>query len=208
MNDLFDAFIFINCSHRDDRYKFMINQLENLNFDMKKVHRLEATYIPDNGAKGCSHSHYRVMKIAIKNNWNNVFIMEDDFAFDQFNKSVEKIKYIMNKYPNWDVIMPFFYLNGLEERSKKIDKFIRIPTHKKYRAFSTLCYAVNKKMFETLKENFYKSYKIQPMNKINFNKKNKFPVDKYWQRLQLSYEWYLIDPKCGYQIQTKSDIST
>jgi glycosyl transferase family 25 len=208
MNNLFDAYVYINCKHREDRNKFMINQLEKLNFDMKKVHRLEATYIPENGAKGCSHSHYRVMEMAIKNNWNNVFIMEDDFAFDEFTNSVEKIKYVINKYPNWDVIMPFFFLNGLEKRSKKIDTFIRIPIHDKYRAFSTLCYTVNKKMFETLKDNFLESYKIQPANKKNLNKKNKFPVDKYWQQLQLSHEWYLIYPKCGYQISTKSDIST
>jgi GR25 family glycosyltransferase involved in LPS biosynthesis len=207
MNKLFDAFIYINCKHRIDRNDHMIKQLKNLNFDMNKVHRLEATHIPLNGAKGCSHSHYRVMDMAIKNNWNNIFIMEDDFAFDNFILSVKKIKYVIENYPNWDVIMPFFFLNGLEKRSRKIDNFIRIPTHKKYRAFSTLCYAVNKKMFTILKDNFYESYKIQPPNKINENKKNKFPVDKYWQRLQLSYEWYLITPKCGYQIETKSDIS-
>jgi len=200
INNYFDKIIFIHCVHRKDR-------MENIQLLLKKTKItnyiiLEATYLPKNGAKGCSHSHYRAMDMAIKNKWNKILIIEDDF---QFNDNINFKQIIDSVDDDWDVLMPYWSINGLEKRSKKVNSYIRKVTHRKYGAYSTLCYAVNKKLIPILRDKFLESY-----NKFSdiYNKEREriLACDCIWFPEQKKYKWFMITPKLGYTIDTKSDI--
>lgn len=198
----FDKIFFINLEHRNDRMENIKNFIKK--FGLTNYEILKATYLPDNGAKGCSHSHYRIMVKAIEQNLNNILVIEDDYFIDEDIKSVNhKINQIF-KCKEWDVIMFFWLLNGVEKRSVKINQFFRKITHKKYGGSSTLCYGVNKNMFSILRDLFLKSYETLD-NNYNHEQK-KFKTDAIWLLEQNKYNWYIFYPKLGAQIETKSDI--
>jgi len=205
VNNYFDKIIFIHCIHRLDRMDNIKKLLEKTK--ITNYHILEATYLPKNGAKGCSHSHYRAMKMALENNWDRVLIIEDDFQFyDDINgiKTDEYFKNTVESVSNWDVIMPFWFCNSIEKRSSKINNYIRRITHKKYGAYSTLCYSVNKSIMKELQDLFHKSYKN--FKDIHDRNQKQLSTDCIWRYIQKNKFWYIIIPKLGYQIETKSDI--
>ena len=202
MNNLFDKVIFIHCVHRKDRYENIKQFIEK--FQLTNYYILEATYLPKNGAKGCSHSHYRAMCYAIENNLNNVLIIEDDYTIKDNVVGVNnKLNNIFSNN-NWDVIMLWWLLNGIGKRSKQVNKNLHKVVHHKYGASSTLAYAVNKKMFPILRDLFLKSYNSLD-NEYNHQQK-KFKTDAIWHPIQKNYNWYIIIPKLGEQKETESDV--
>ena len=52
-----DAIIYINLENRIDRKDLLLKELEKLNVDMSKVHKVSGIAIPKNGHKGCVQSH-------------------------------------------------------------------------------------------------------------------------------------------------------
>jgi GR25 family glycosyltransferase involved in LPS biosynthesis len=202
MNFIFDKIIFIHCKHRLDRYQNIQNFISK--FNLTNYFILEATYLPKNGAKGCSHSHYRAMEYCLENNLNNVLILEDDYFLEEnpqdINSKLEKIF----KIEKWDVIMFWWLLNGVDKRSIKINDDLRKITHHKYGGSSTLAYSVNKSMFKILRDLFLESF-----NKLDdtYNHSQKqFKTDAIWLTQQHKYNWFIINPKIGIQVDTKSDI--
>ena len=196
----FDKIIFIHCKHRLDRMeniKLLLEKTKLTNYII-----LEATYLPKNGAKGCSHSHYRAMDMALKNNWDKVLIIEDDFQFNN-NLNFEEIINSINN--DWDVLMPYWCINGIFKRTKRINKFIRKVINKKYGAFTTSCYAVNKNIISILRDLFLLSYNKQS-NIYKRYLENNLTCDNIWFAIQHKYKWFIIDPKLGYTINSKSDI--
>lgn len=203
INQFFDKIIFIHCIHRKDRK----NNIDNLikNFNLKNTYILEATYLPKNGSKGCSHSHYRAIKLAKQNKWKNILILEDDFYFNEkfdvdtyFKNALESINF------DYDVIMPYWLCNSIEKRTIKINKFVRKINHHKYGAYSTLAYAVNENIYDKLENVFLKSY--NEFKDIYDREQKKLSTDCIWRTLQKNNKWYIITPLLGYQINTKSDI--
>ena len=202
MNSIFDKIIFIHCKHRLDRYQNIQNFIKK--FNLTNYYILEATYLPNNGAKGCSHSHYRAMQYCLDNQLNNVLILEDDYYIDtnidEINSKLEKIFSI----EIWDVIMLDWSLNAVEKRSIKINDDLRKVIHHRYGASLTSAYAVNKSLFVILKDIFLQSY-----NKLDdvYNHSQKHcKTDAIWHSLQKNYQWFIVLPKIGNQNQSKSDI--
>ena len=202
MNTIFDKIIFIHCKHRKDRFENIQKFIKK--FNLTNYHILNATYLPDNGAKGCSHSHYRAMQYSIENNFNNVLILEDDFFINQdVNTTNNKLNEIFT-IKKWNVIMLFWLLNSPEKRSSHFNSHLRKITHKKYGGATTAAYAVNKNMFSILKDKFLESYNILS-DKYNHEQK-KYKTDAIWLPIQHKYNWYICYPKIGKQIDSKSDI--
>lgn len=203
MNHLFDKIVFIHCKHRKDRYKNIQNFIKK--FNLTNYHILEATYLPKNGAKGCSHSHYRAMCYAIENNLNNVLILEDDYWIkddvSSLNKKLEEIFTI----DNWDVIMLDWFNNSPLKRSVKINKNLRKLTHPKYGWSLTSAYAVNKHFFEKLKLSFKESYDLF-LDDYQHKKHNKFACDYIWFKLQRDNKWFIVYPKIGWQLEEINSI--
>ena len=203
INKYFDKIIFIHCKHRLDRMeniKLLLEKTKLTNYII-----LEATYLPKNGAKGCSHSHYRAMDMAINNNWDKVLIIEDDF---QFNNDIDFENIIKQVNDDWDVLMLNWQLNNVIQRSHIITKNLRKLKTRKHVACLTSCYCVNKKLIPILRDLFLESF-----NKLsnNFVAKETYELrlacDTIWHNLQIQKKWYLVDPKIGYCIDSKSDIN-
>lgn len=192
INNYFDKIIFIHCKHRLDRMeniKLLLEKTKLTNYII-----LNATYLPKNGAKGCAHSHYRAMDMAIKNNWDKVLIIEDDF---QFNDNIGyKFEEVIKENNDWDVLMPYWWINGINRRSKKINKNIRQVTHHKYGAYTTSCYAVNKNIIPILRDKFLLSY--SNLSDTYTKSERLFVCDCVWFSVQNKCKWYLIEPKLGY----------
>ena len=62
--NLFDRVFYINCRHRTDRKESIESVLKSL--DCKNYQRIEAVYIPENGALGCAKSHLMALQESIK----------------------------------------------------------------------------------------------------------------------------------------------
>ena len=105
-----DAIIYINLENRVDRKDLLMKELEKLNTDMSKVHKVSGVYMPKNGHKGCIQSHILALNMIKLNNWERVLILEDDAELDMdpeainnlINKSMEELD---NNHPEWNVIM-------------------------------------------------------------------------------------------------------
>jgi len=121
-----DAIIYINLENRADRKDLLIKELEKLNANMSKVHKISGVYIPKNGHKGCIQSHILALNMIKLNNWKRVLILEDDAELDMSPNTVNEIisksmDTLDDKHLNWDVIM-------LATANKVIDdKFLPIP---------------------------------------------------------------------------------
>ena len=191
-----DGIIIINLEFRKDKLEKCFEILEEVGIKRDSVYVLNATYVPTNGAKGCSHSHYRAIMHAKSMGWKNVLVLEDDFKFevsiDLFNS---RLKEMTSSVQKWDVIMLEWGLNGVNNRSSAVDGclFMRKITHKKHGAWRTVAYFANSSIYEDLIENFFISYKIQKKRKELSVKT--YAVDSYWQRLQSFKEWYICTPK-------------
>ena len=105
-----DAIIYINLENRGDRKDLLMKELEKLNTDMSKVHKVSGVYMPKNGHKGCIQSHILALNMIKLNKWERVLILEDDAELDMepdvinnlINKSMEELD---NNHPEWNVIM-------------------------------------------------------------------------------------------------------
>jgi GR25 family glycosyltransferase involved in LPS biosynthesis len=205
MNTLFNKIIFIHCKHRLDRFQNIQNFISK--FNLTNYHILEATYLPKNGAKGCSHSHYRAMEYCLENNLKNVLILEDDYWIDEDISNVNKRLEEIFTLENWDVIMLDWFNTSPLKRSLEVNKNLRKLIHPKYGWSLTSAYAVNKNFFEKLKISFKESYDLFPDIYIHEIHK-KYACDYNWFKLQKNNNWFIIYPKIGLQSEKLvSDIS-
>ena len=194
--NLFDKVYYINCEHRVDRKDSIESMFSSLEFS--NYERIEACYIPENGALGCAKSHLLALGKAKENNFENVLILEDDFtlAVDviTFNNSIQKL---FNEKVEWDVIMISSNLvkyekSNIEYLSKVVD------------AQTTSGYAVNKKYLGKLIQNFQESESLLT-NAERVNGWYKDAIDQYWKKLQKD-NWFCFNPVLGKQADGYSDI--
>lgn len=118
-----DAIIYINLENRADRKDLLMKELEKLNTDMSKVHKVSGIYMPKNGHKGCIQSHILALNMIKLNNWERVLILEDDAELDMKpevinNLLTKTIEELDNKHPEWNVIM-LATANKVLDKSKK-----------------------------------------------------------------------------------------
>jgi glycosyl transferase family 25 len=192
----FKNIVYINLDHRIDRNNNIIQQLKP--YKKNNIIRLGASYYKQNGPKGCALSHIRILEMAIKNNWDNVLILEDDFIFTQ---STNNINCLINKFfcdnVVWDIIM---FSSNLIKFNKYNDYLNNVIEGK-----TTSGYAVNNTFFKVLLLKFKQCF-----NKLNvpvYNKNLKhFCIDMGWRELQLNSNWYIFNPKIGKQKDGYSDI--
>ena len=187
--------MYINLDSRPDRQTHIEAQLKAVGFNTYE--RFPAIKL-SNGRAGCSMSHLKCLQNAKDRGYKHVLICEDDTLFlapsvlkGQFNKLFEL-------YPNlpWDVIMlggnnvpPYLRIN---------DTAIRV-SH----CQTTTCYLVNHTYYDTLLQNIREGLNLLVrMPTQHFE----YAIDKYWQRLQKSGQWFLITPPTVVQRDDYSDI--
>jgi len=123
------------------------------------------------GQLGCLLSHINVIKDAIKNNYENILVLEDDIIFHKnFHKEFKKkYRYLIEKEKYFDLI----YLGCHQKHNWKN---INILTHyyKTKKNDGTFAMLINKNIFQDILENYNKLnqpsdrvlyYNIQPNKK-------------------------------------------
>jgi glycosyl transferase family 25 len=184
--------MYINLEKRSDRKKSVIHELQKINIENPvcfKAIELE------NGALGCSMSHLKCLEIAKKNNYEYVFICEDDIEFLDPELFLRQFNSFFNSNIDWDVVL----ISGN-------NMLPYIPTNtnciKILNCQTTTGYIVKNKYYDKLINNFKTG--IQKLIKEPTN--NKYKIDKYWLSLQRDDNWYLIIPLSVIQKEDYSDI--
>lgn len=197
--DFIDKIIFINLEKRIDRLQHMNNILKFIN--KKKIVRFNAIehwY----GHIGCTKSHIACLEMAKKNNWKNVLILEDDFTWNNYDKSINIFKNILQQHPNFDVIT-------LGNTYADFDPI----TYKLFSGQTTTAYLVNNHYYDKLKQNFEEGLiglEIITRNMVYSQRasiEEQNCVDQYWKLLQKIDNWYIVNPALGIQMPSKSTIS-
>lgn len=183
-----DKVIYINLEEAVERNNTIINNLKEY-FHDDKIIRLNAI---KNKYKGATQSHIECLDIAIKNNWKNVLIVEDDAVL--VNKNFYNLEKIINN--NFDVIQ-------LGATFPLYNPF----TYKLYSSYSGTAYIVNNKYFKTLKNHY-----IEGLEKINnaLIKKldhSEYIFDSYWRILQIKDNWKIIYPPIFIQFNNYSYVN-
>lgn len=127
LDTFFDKIFYINLDADTERNEKMIEQFNKYN--ISNYERISATVIdsiPDKyywrnfnvdklnekyikGSLGCRNSHWRIMEICLKRDYQKVLIFEDDVIF---NSDPNKVLYDnLDKLDNWDML----YFGGTEE---------------------------------------------------------------------------------------------
>ena len=147
-----DAIIYINLENRQDRKDLLIKELETLNTNMKKVHKVSGVYIPKNGHKGCVQSHIIALNMIKMNKWDRVLILEDDAQLDVspeiFNKLLdETLDYLDTSKSEWNVLMLAASNTEIKDEDKQHTKELEIITSSNTSSSNTNTNS-NKKIFK------------------------------------------------------------
>lgn len=184
--------IYINLEKRTDRKISVTNQLKKIGVNNPLCFKgIEL----ENGALGCSMSHLKCIELAKKNNYESVFVCEDDIEFLDPELFLNQLKEFLNSKIEWDVIivsgnnmLPYMPVN---------DCCIKV-----FNCQTTTGYIVKKDYYDKLANNFKGG--IQRLMKEQTNPLYK--IDKYWFSLQRQDNWYLIIPLSVVQKEDYSDI--
>ena len=184
--------IYINLDNRPDRNDHVKNELSKIG--IYNPERFKAIKL-ENGALGCSMSHLKCIELAKKNNYDNVFICEDDIEFLDPTLFLKQIHLFLNSNIKWDVIIV---------AGNNMIPYIPVDNTciKVLNCQTTTGYIVNKDYYDKLLQN----YKEGIQNLIKNPENNDYKIDKYWFRLQRNDNWYLIIPPSVVQKEDYSDI--
>ena len=202
-----DAIIYINLENRGDRKELLMKDLEKLNTNMSKVHKVSGVFIPKNGHKGCIQSHILALNMIKLNKWKRVLILEDDAEIDMHPEVVNDL---LNKtmdtldanYSNWNVIM-------LGTANKVVDdKFNSIPItvatqngetqenlkiQKLKTATTSSAYIVKDTYVDNILELFNTCNDNMEHKKLTGDNYEIWALDQKWAELQIKDNWFVLD---------------
>ena len=185
-----DGIIYINLENRTDRKQLFLKEINKLDIDKSKIHKVSGIYVPKNGHKGCIQSHILALRIAKMNNWNMTCIMEDDMELikppNEFNKDVNNIFDELNKKNiNWDVIMLSVLYKNIDTKQKyeTIDRILSGTTG--------TCYIVKKEYIDKLLSLFEHCQTMMKYNKWGDNDNHEpYALDQKWSELMKKDNWF------------------
>jgi len=206
MKSLFENTLYINLDSRPDRNESALNEFAKMGITAQRVSAVDTTdLLPKDepgypGMLGCGLSHIKCLKIARDNNWDYVFICEDDVGFtnpDLLKSSLQK--FLDNpECPNWDVLLIGCNLFPSNPPNIKLNDYsIRVR-----RAFSTVSYIVKKRYYNTFIQNLENSTEsLKRTNDLTY------ALDVAWLKLQKEDTFIMIIPPTVIQNKSYSDIS-
>ena len=202
-----DAIIYINLENRSDRKEFLMKDLEKLNTNMSKVHKVSGVFIPKNGHKGCIQSHILALNMIKLNKWKRVLILEDDAELDMhpevvndlLNKTMDTLD---EKHSKWNVIM-------LGTANKILDdKFNSIPItvttqdgstqddlkiQKLKTATTSSAYIVKDTYVDNILNLFNTCNNNMEHSKLTGQGFEIWALDQKWAELQIKDNWFVLD---------------
>ena len=160
--------LYINLECRRNRHKDIVNELKKYNLKGERVEAIKH----ENGYLGCVLSHIKCIDKAIKKNYDEVIILEDDFIF---LKNPNKL--------NLNIDYDIFLLGGSIWYTKKEFNFMRILD-----ASRTEGYIIKKHYYKILKECWIKS-----VSNLLREFDLKYCLDIVWKDLQKKDKFYMND---------------
>ena len=149
------------------------------------------------GRVGFTLSHIKCLEMAIKENFDHIFICEDDITFTRPNKFTNNLNMFLNNNKiNRDVCI---IAGNMVPPYQKMEKYcVKIS-----RCQTTTGYIVKNHYFKTLLQNYKEG-----LEKLlrEPNKHREYAIDKYWFNLQLKDNWVFIIPPTVVQKEGYSDI--
>lgn len=193
--ELFENTLYINLKERTDRNDHVLKEFEKVG--IMNPQRINANRTKD-GAIGCSMSHIKCLEFAKKNDYEFVFICEDDITFtdvDLFKKQLDK--FMNSEYIcDWDVII--ISGNNGPPYQPITDYLIRV-----HNVQAATGYVVRNHYYDKMINNFKEGLSMLIRNPRN---KREYACDMYWKHLQQNDIWYMIVPSTVVQYPNYSDI--
>jgi glycosyl transferase family 25 len=176
-----------------------IDRKEHVEFELKKLgitnpSRFNAIKM-ENGALGCSMSHLKCVELAKKNNYEYVFICEDDITFLNPTLFTMHLQMFLSKHKSWDVILVAG--NNMVPFEAVDNTCIKVSNCQ-----TTTGYIVKREYYDKLMEN----YKEGIQKQLKEPNVPDYKIDKYWFKLQKEDNWFLIIPLSIIQREDYSDI--
>jgi len=184
--------MYINLLSRTDRKDHVESELKKLNINNPT--RFNAIKMA-NGALGCSMSHLKCVELAKKNNYDYVFICEDDITFLNPTLFTMQLQMFLSKHKTWDVILVAG--NNMVPFEAVDNTCIKV-----FNCQTTTGYIVKREYYDKLMEN----YKEGIQKQIKEPNVPEYKIDKYWFKLQKEDNWFLIIPLSIIQREDYSDI--
>jgi len=183
---------YINLDSRPDRKQHFENQMRLVGLTATRFNAIKHAI----GAIGCSMSHLELIKMAKSNNFDHILIMEDDISF--LNPSIfqNSLNQVLQNNVDFDVLL--IAGNNMGEYTRLDEFSVKIT-----KCQTTTGYLVKSHYYDKLIENLDNG--IQKLIK-NPRRLDDFAIDQYWNRLQLSDNWYLLTPLTVSQLPGYSDI--
>jgi len=192
MWEFIDKIIYINLDHRTDRRDLIEKFFQEGNMSSDKIIRFSAIK-KDKAETGILESHTQVLRMAKKEGWKNVLILEDDLQWINLESGHQQLAELVSK-PKWDVIM----LCGWYKEYK----FPRI-----YDSLNCGAYLVNGQYYDTLLAN--REWALRNISKPRniFSRISSYSADVSWKFPMKTDVWYGLYPCICSQIDDYSDNS-
>lgn len=184
----FDAIVYINVDHRKDKQRLLLEACASLDVNPEKLHRIPSYFDVFNGHRGCAYGHIQALLFAEKHGFENVLILEDDFFPVKETSAFEAaLSFFFTHIPEWDVLL----LGGrvFQYTPTPFSPIVKVDL-----AFCAHAYAVHKKYYRTLLENYEETYDILQGEMTSFSaEQNCHVLDHRWNLLIPVGQWYFVE---------------
>ena len=193
MSHNIEKIYYINLDRRTDRREEIENELTSFGLCAERF----SAIAHEEGIVGCGKSHLEVFKIAKKNGYKNVLILEDDFSFLVTTEEFETLigKFFIHIGNNYNVCMLSSSFEQCE--SDKPYPFLG----KVIEASNASAYLVNGDYLDELIALYEYALPLLEKTGQHWNYAN----DQIWKLLQKRDIWYAFLPKLGRQRPGYSD---
>lgn len=188
MWEFIDKIVYINLDSRQDRRDIMKSFFEKGQIPLDKIIRFSA--IIKNKEIGILESHTQVLRMAKRNNWKNVLILEDDLQWINLESQYSELEALTNR--PWDVIL----LCGWYQKYN----FPRI-----FKSLNAGAYLVNRHYYDKFLEN--RDLALKNIYKTGFLKlfdRESYAADVSWNSL-MKDNWFGLYPCICSQVDGYSD---
>ena len=175
INKIFDKIICINLAERPEKREKSQQNFNILGLDVEFFTAVKYDFIPNivpainqSGTGkfnpkqpyelGAALSHYHVIKQALAEGAERIFVMEDDVMFHKnFNKKWDL--YYRNLPKNWDMFLLYSFMYEWLPQNKRMNAYWA----KSYRSWSLMTYGMNRRLMEAYIEMQDKHFTISDM---------------------------------------------
>ena len=182
INNIFDRTVCINLVNRPDKKKLTQEKFDNIGINVEWYKAIQYGFIPNlvpviiqaNAGHfnisqpyemGCALSHYSVIKQALEENVEKLFVFEDDVCFHKnFNERFEKSFNVLPE--NWDMMMLYAFQYELFKQNVRVNsRWMRAAG-----SWSLMAYGMNRKTMEGYIKHQDKFFSISDM--VTWNMQN------------------------------------